>query len=167
MSILDGRFLGKYNILIITLGNTDMETAQGRNAFSHNFQPLQRSLSLGLKDDGWWPRSIRRREKLFTALKRHGTFMIARDQFCRTFPAYRGKDSRGLDTSLPLSVVMYWIMWTFYLALVTLNQKLQFCPKASFSFLLIFLQVRLEGLWVMTSHLTITSPVDTSHHIYI
>ena len=41
MSILDGRFLGKYNILIITLGNTDMETAQGQAAFSHKFGPLQ------------------------------------------------------------------------------------------------------------------------------
>lgn len=32
MSILKGRFLGKYNILIITLANTDMETAQGLSA---------------------------------------------------------------------------------------------------------------------------------------
>ena len=63
MSILDGRFLGKYNILIITLGNTDMETAQGQAAFSQNFGPLQFSES-----EGWWWFRSQGCQKLFALL---------------------------------------------------------------------------------------------------
>ena len=51
MSILKGRFLGKYNILIITLANADMETELKDSALSRKFQSLQVSLS-GL-EEGW------------------------------------------------------------------------------------------------------------------
>ena len=51
-----------------------------------------------------------------------------------TCPANTGKDSYGVDTSLPLSAVTYWIIHAQYFAMISLNLKLwcqsQFLPPS-------------------------------------
>ena len=57
--------------------------------------------------------------------------------------ANTGKESYGVDTSLPMFAFTYWNIQAQYFALINLSLKFKFCDKASFSLLLILLALDL------------------------
>ena len=90
-------------------------------------------------------RRIRRREKLFQALKGCGTAMTALKQVHPSWAANTGKDSCWVDTSLPLYAFVYFAFSVFYLV----HHKSSIWYILGFSLLLILLG---WAQWCVTIH---------------
>ena len=87
------------------------------------------------------------------ALKGYGTLeRMHRSKFLLTSPANPGKDSFGVETLIPLSVVPYYNVHTHYLY----SDQLKFWVKASFSLILVLLDVENKT----RGHATVSSVTD-------